>query len=406
MATPVPARWAINRPKPAAGNGVLLPPLLLLLLLVLVGCGGELVGQADPTPPPTPSAAPTAPTRPVSTLAVETDRPPSGSGSTASAPAAGSADAAPLDAVAIVQRVAPAVVTVVNEQQAAGFGRAQSQEAGRGTGFIVDARGNIVTNEHVVRGGDRFEVIFADGEKRPAELIGADRRSDLAVVRVEGGLPATVPFGDSDALLVGQPVLAIGSPLGEFSNTVTDGIVSALGRDLGSGDGQGEAAYSNLIQHNAAINPGNSGGPLFDFDGRVVGVNTLGLPRAQGLFFAIPANIVAEIAGQLIETGRVAYPFLGIERFEINPQIASQNDLPVEYGAYVMGVDADTPAARAGIQPGDIVVAIGDRRIDQRTSFSEALFDFRPGDVAPIAVVRGGDELRLEVTLGERAPDV
>jgi 2-alkenal reductase len=376
--------------------------LLLPALLVVTGCGGSLVGQADPTPSPPPPT-------PTSVARLST-----GEGVVPANPAPGPAPAgggtpivAPFGVVEVVQRVSPAVVTVVNEQQAGGLGRRQTLEAGRGTGFIIDADGHIVTNWHVVNGGDRFEVIFANGEKRPADLVGSDPLSDLAVVRVADGVPATVPFGDSEALLVGQPVLAIGSPLGEFTNTVTDGIVSSLGRDLTNSPGQGDAAYSNLIQHNAAINPGNSGGPLFDLAGRVIGVNTLGIPESgqipvQGLFFAIPANTVAEITAQLIESGRVAYPFLGIGRTDITPQLASEFDLPIDHGAYVNQVEPGTPAAAAGIAPGDIILAIGGQAIDSRTSFSEALFNYRPGDAVPVRVLRGGDELDLNVTLGER----
>jgi 2-alkenal reductase len=303
----------------------------------------------------------------------------------------------------------PAVVTVINERQAGGLRGAQALEAGRGTGFIVDDRGHVVTNWHVVANGDRFEVILSDGEKRPAEMVGSDRLSDLAIVRVEGDLPAVVPFGDSEALQVGQPVLAIGSPLGEFTNTVTDGIVSSLDRDFPEEAAQGEPAYSNLIQHNAAINPGNSGGPLFDLAGRVIGVNTLGIPRteqglpAQGLFFAIPSNTVQRIAAQLIEEGRVAYPLLGVQQaFPITPELVSQYELPVDHGLVVPEVVPDGPAARAGIQPGDFILAIGDERIDADTSFNEALFEHRPGETVPVTVWRGDQELRLEVTLGER----
>jgi len=383
--------------------------LVSALLLLLTGCGG-LVGQTDPTPPPTEEPAVAVATEPVVPLADESgdgSRPgpvPAVPGSVGSPPAAGA-----MSVVELVQRVAPAVVTVVNEQQAGRFGGGQALEAGRGTGFIIDDQGHIVTNHHVVADGDRFEVIFADGESRPAELIGSDPTSDLAVVRVDGAVPATVPFGNSEELLVGQPVVAIGSPLGEFTNTVTDGIISSLGRDLPAGPGQGRATYSNLIQHNAAINPGNSGGPLFDLVGRVIGVNTLGIPQAgqgipvQGLFFAIPANTVVQIASQLIESGRVTYPYLGIEPQPINPQIASQFDLPIEYGIAVIRV-LDGPAAAAGIQPNDFIVAIDGERIDADTSFNELLFEHRPGDTVPVTVLRGDEEFDLEVTLGERPP--
>jgi S1-C subfamily serine protease len=192
-------------------------------------------------------------------------------------------DPAVMGAADLVEQVRAAVVTVVNLQESTGFGPGgDTQQAGSGTGFIIDTDGNIVTNQHVVQGGDEFQVILADGTAVPATLIGADPFTDLAVVRMEGEVPATVPLGDSDALRPGQPVLAIGSPLGAFTNTVTDGIVSALNRDFPGAAQQGTAIYSNLIQHNADINPGNSGGPLFNLAGEVVGVNTLGLSQIQG----------------------------------------------------------------------------------------------------------------------------
>ena len=314
-------------------------------------------------------------------------------------------------AVEIVRRVSPAVVTVVNKQEVGGLGSDLALETGRGTGFIIDEAGHIVTNWHVVSGGDQFEVIFADGEKRPVTLEGADQLRDLAVVRVEGPLPAIAPFGNSDALEPGLPVLAIGSPLGTFTNTVTDGIVSGLGRDLPGSPILGEPAFSNLIQHDAPINPGNSGGPLFDYSGRVIGINTLGIPQVpgtgipvQGLFFAIPSNTVQRIALQLIEDGHVAYPYLGVESQEITPELASLYELPVDHGAYVVDVDPNGPAARAGIQNGDFILALGNIQIDEQTSSTEALFVYRPGDTIEVRILRGREELKLPVTLEELPP--
>ncbi|MDP9469631.1 MAG: trypsin-like peptidase domain-containing protein [Chloroflexota bacterium] len=330
-------------------------------------------------------------------------RPKAAWGSQAATPAAGGDE---MDAVTVVQRVSPAVVTVINEQQTAG-GLGGAQEAGRGTGFIIDDQGNIVTNWHVVNGGDQFEVIFADGTSRQASLVGSDQISDLAVVRVEGDLPGTVPLGDSDILQPGQTVLAIGSPLGTFTNTVTEGIVSALGRTFPQ-QLAANSFYTNLIQHDAAINPGNSGGPLFNLAGEVIGVNTLGIPAengqpVQGLFFAIPSNTVKEIAAKLIENGEVVYPYLGIANaVEINEQIASENDLPVDYGVYVEDVAAGGPAAEAGLQPDDIILALDDVEINAQNTLTEVLFAHEPGDIVTARVQRGDEELSVEITLGER----
>jgi 2-alkenal reductase len=314
------------------------------------------------------------------------------------------------DASEVVSRVMPAVVTVINEQQFDnGFAGSEAVEAGRGTGFTIDGSGNVVTNEHVVRGGSGFQVILSNGEKREATLVGSDPLSDLAVVRMEGELLSTVSFGDSDSLRQGQPVLAIGSPLGDFTGTATSGIVSALDRDFPTSvsGGPSEGIYTDLIQHDAAINPGNSGGPLFDLTGRVIGVNTLGIPEergtpVQGLFFAIPSNHVAHIVGEIIQNGRVAYPFFGINYVAISPDLAAQNDLNVDYGAYVQGVEPGGAADRAGIREGDIIVAVGDERIGAQTTFTEALFAHAPGETVSVAVIRNGREQALQTTLAER----
>ena len=374
--------------------------------LGLAGCGPELAqAPPPPTPTPVPFAAPAdgggapptaAPANApaIATVAVEQQAP---------------APRLPVvDLASVVERVKPAVVTVVNQRQVGDLFEQREREAGRGTGFVIDEAGHVVTNEHVVRGGDAFQVILSDGTVRPAELVGADPLSDLAVVRIEGEAPAIVAFGDSEALRQGQPVLAIGSPLGDFTGTVTDGIVSALNRDFPGAAGQGEVAYTNLIQHNAAINPGNSGGPLFDLDGRVIGVNTLGIPQtqagvpAQGLFFAIPSNTVSRIALQIINEGRVAYPYLGGNFVEVVPEAARVYDLPVDYGAFVQTVVPGGPADDAGIAPGDIIVAIGGQPIDADTAFTEALFASAPGEAATVEFVRGDERRSVEVQLEER----
>ncbi len=320
-----------------------------------------------------------------------------------------SAESAP----ALVRRVQPAVVTVINEQRSGNPFEprgADPQPAGSGTGFVIDEAGHVVTNWHVVDGGEEFSVIFADGEKRPATLVGADEISDLAVVDVEGDVPAVVPFGDSDDLAPGQPVLAIGSPLGAFTNTVTQGIVSALGRAFPDAPGS-ESFYTNLIQHDAAINPGNSGGPLFDLAGEVVGVNTLGINQIpergpiQGLFFAIPSNTAQKITAQLIEEGEVVYPYLGIVPEPVTDELAARFDLAVEQGVLVTDVEPGSPAAAGGIEPGDVVVALDGTTIDRDNPLTEFLFTYAPGDTVQVTVQRGTEQVELDVTLGERPPE-
>ncbi len=310
--------------------------------------------------------------------------------------------ASDMDAVAIVERVAPAVVTVNNLQELGGFfSTGEPTATGAGTGFIINDQGYIVTNEHVVRNGQEFEVAFASGETRPAELIGADPLSDLAVVQVEGEVPATIALGDSETLRVGQPALALGSPLGQFTNTVTQGIISALNRDFPY-TSPCSGTYSNLIQHDAAINPGNSGGPLINAAGEVIGVNTLGIEGAQGLFFAVPASTVSEITTAIIEDGEVQYPFFGVTGAPVTEQVAAQEDLAVDRGHYVGEVVPGEAAAEAGIEAGDVIVSLGGQDIDDRNTFSEVLYTHLPGDTVDVTVQRGDEEIQTQVTLGER----
>jgi len=225
------------------------------------------------------------------------------------------------------------------------------------------------------------------------------------VIQVEGELPAILTLGDSTELEVGEPVLAIGSPLGAFTNTVTSGIISALGRNF-----PGASFYTNLVQHDAAINPGNSGGPLVNMDGEVVGVNTLGIPQTesgpvQGLFFAIPSNTVERIAEQLIEEGRVVYPYLGVEAIEpVTEQLAAQYGLAVDHGALVTNLVPGGPAAEAGVQEGDVILSVDDQDIDETTSVTEALFEHEPGETVPVELQRGSEQVEVEIELGERPP--
>jgi 2-alkenal reductase len=296
--------------------------------------------------------------------------------------------------------VAPAVVTVINEMDfEQGSAGSASQAVGSGTGFIIGGAGHIVTNNHVVAGGDSFSVTFFDGEPRAAEMIGGDPISDLAVVRVDGELPGIVPLGDSDRLRPGQTVLAIGSPLSAFTNTVTQGVVSAIGRDF-----PGSGTYTNLIQHDAAINPGNSGGPLVDLNGEVIGVNTLGIPETasgpvQGIFFAIPSNAVAGIVASLIGSGRVVYPYVGI-RYE--PVTLTDRDGERLYGVHVRFVEPGSPADQGGLQEDDVIIELDATPITQTETFSELLFRHLPGETIELTVIRGNRLVSVEITLIER----
>lgn len=309
----------------------------------------------------------------------------------------------------MVDVVNKAVVTVINKQTFAGFGQttSQLQPAGSGTGFIVSKDGYVITNNHVVEGSDSLSVIFVDGTEIPATLVGTDAISDLAVIKIQDPVPATVELGDSSTLRVGEEIVAIGSALGEYTNTVTQGIVSGLGRSL---DAQGGSGMENMIQHDAPINPGNSGGPLLNMAGQVVGVNTAVVRQAEpgvtaeGLGFAIPSNTVKDIARQLIENGKIDRPFLGISYQLINPQLAAAQNLPVDHGAYVADLVPGGPAAAGGVQTGDIITAIDGEEISQTTSLQDLLFQHKPGDQVELTIARGpsGQESTVQVTLGTR----
>jgi 2-alkenal reductase len=314
----------------------------------------------------------------------------------------------------VVEQVAPAVVTVYNLDVLEGLGEQQTVEQGAGTGFIIDEEGHIVTNWHVVTGGEQYAVELYDGTVIEAELIGEDPRDDLAVVKIDpASVPATVEFGDSDALRPGEPVLAIGSPLGQFTNTVTEGIISGLGRDnLGTGSNFCQT-YADLIQHDAAINPGNSGGPLFNMQGEVIGVNTLGLPVGnggtplQGLFFAVPSETVVNAVEQLIANGRISSPYLGIGSQPLDPAIAQANNLPVEAGDYVVDVRSGSPAEEAGLRPNDIITAIDGTEIAPERSLGSIVLDeYQPGDQVELTVLRDGEEQTINLTIGEAPEEV
>lgn len=306
-----------------------------------------------------------------------------------------------LTPVQVVEKVGPAVVTVINEQP--NDDGTEIVPAGSGSGFILDEDGHIVTNQHVVDEGVEFVVVLADGREEPATLIGADPNADVAVLKIDTKVPAVAKLGDSDSLLPGQPVLALGSPLGTFTNTVTEGIVSALGRTVPDEDGGPELL--NLIQHDAAINPGNSGGPLVTLTGEVVGINTLGIIDAQGLFFAVPSKTVTRVANALIAEGSVAYPYLGLQLTELDDETILRWGLDVEGGFYVAGVVAGSPAEAAGMQQGDVVTALNLQRVGEQVSLVGALFQYQPGDTVQLSVQRGYVSFRVEISLVDRPVD-
>jgi 2-alkenal reductase len=302
--------------------------------------------------------------------------------------------------VAAVQRVAPAVVTVLSDS---GSG------SGSGSGVVINQDGYIITNHHVVEGANNLAVVFADSTRQDATLIGSDPLSDIAVIQVNGGVPAVAAVGDAEALMPGEMVMAIGSPLGNFRNTVTAGVVSALNRSVANLEG--------LIQTDASINRGNSGGPLINLRGEVVGINTLvvrgapgssgfGIDQAEGLGFAVPSSIFNNVSQQLIATGEMKYPYLGIRYSQIDGDIAVQEGLPVQSGALVADVEPGTPAEQAGLQPNDIITSVNDISLAQENSLRYVLTQFQPGDTVELTVLRNGEEIKMMLTLGTRPADL
>lgn len=305
-----------------------------------------------------------------------------------------------------VEKVGPAVVTVVARipGQMTFFGRTPDSQSS-GSGVIISPDGYIVTNNHVVENATELKVILSDGTELPAKLVNTDIYADLAVIKADGRMPAVASVGNSDNLKVGETVIAIGSPLGEFRNTVTVGVLSATGRSLDTGRGY---FMEDLLQTDAAINQGNSGGPLVNLNGEVIGINTMivrggmgATAVAEGLGFAIPSNTMRLIADRIISQGYFARPYLGIRYQSISPAIARRYNLPVDWGAYVTDVSADSPAATADLQRGDIIVGINDQPIDEKHSFINVLFDHQPGDQVTMDILRDGKKTAVTVTLGE-----
>lgn len=308
----------------------------------------------------------------------------------------------------VASQVGPSVVQVnVEVTQNTPFGP-QSEE-GIGSGVIYRDDGYIVTNNHVVEGATELNVAFADGTTEPAQVVGRDPRTEMAVIRVDrNDLPAA-RFNEDEDLVVGQLAVAIGSPSG-FESTVTAGVISGIGREFPAeftgGDPAATSALTDLIQTDAAISPGNSGGALADRDGEVIGINVAYLPPsdtgAVNIGFAIPSDTAASVADQLIETGKVSSAYLGVETTDLSPEDAERFGLPVESGAIVEQVEPGSGADAAGVRRGDIIVRLGDNPIDNAGDLFGALRDYQPGDTVELTVVRDGEELTLEVTLGER----
>jgi serine protease Do len=276
--------------------------------------------------------------------------------------------------------------------------------AGTGSGVIFDARGLVMTNRHVVDGADRVRVRLSDGREFAAQVVGADPATDIAVVRIEapaGTTFAAATLGDVDDIEVGDWVLALGSPMGlDFS--VTAGIVSAKGRSIGILNGESDAPLESFIQTDAAINPGNSGGPLVDMNGRVVGINTA-IQSPTGTFagygFAVPVDVAKKVASDLVEHGAVRRPRLGVQIADATSADAQVFGLDAVRGAVVRSVQDGTPAARAGLRMGDVIVGLEGREVASANALTARLAEHQPGDRVRLDVVRYGDRKQVDVEL-------
>ena len=301
---------------------------------------------------------------------------------------------------AVAKKAMPSVVgiTTVTLQQDIFFGTRRAE--GLGTGVIVDQRGYILTNSHVVGDGNVEEVtvLFHDGEKLPAEVLWYERTLDLAVIKVVGNNFPVAELGDSDKLDVGEIAVAIGNPLGlNFERTLTQGVISGLNRSIPIGQGQ---SIDDLIQTDASINPGNSGGPLLNIKGQVIGINTAKIQSGEGLGFAIPINTAKPIVDQFIEKGEFTRVYLGIQGINVDAfEGSTGTKLTAEHGVYVIEVLTDSAAERHGLIRGDIITAINSNKIETMGHLIRELYRYRPGEKVIITVIRNEKTEKIEVEL-------
>jgi serine protease Do len=308
------------------------------------------------------------------------------------------------------QAISPSVVTITTQlgQSTDPF---SLPSTGVGSGFIFDANGWILTNHHVVADATQVSVQLQDGSQLTGQVYGIDTLTDLAIVKVDGHNLPVAALGDSSNLKPGQLSVAIGSPLGTFTNSVTSGVISATGRSIVVTDpvsGKNEPLH-NLIQTDAAINPGNSGGPLVDANAQVIGINTALAGNAQGIGFAIPINIAKPIMNEALAGKPLTRPYIGINYVPVDRSQADANNLPIDYGAWLAPLSdgsspvvAGSPAAAAGLQENDIITAIDSHRVDATSGLDDLLSMYQPGDTVTLEVLRNGSTIQLKLTLGTR----
>ena len=304
--------------------------------------------------------------------------------------------------VRATERVLPTVVGITNNAMIYDMwhGRSALRERATGTGVIIDSSGYIVTNNHVIEGANDLRVTLSDGEEYPAQLVGADSATDLAIIKIDKtGLPVS-NFGNSEALAVGEFAIAIGNPLGQaFSQSVTVGVISAKQRTINISEHD-----FKFIQTDAAINDGNSGGPLVNLNGEIIGINTakIKITGVEGMGFAIPSNTVKSIANDLILHGRIIRPWIGVyPGGDVDDSLAQQLQLPVNYGVLIQDVVENSPAALAGIRRDDVIIAMGGKKISTFNDLRRTIFAYKVGDQVEVTIIRNRQELKLTLSLAE-----
>lgn len=310
----------------------------------------------------------------------------------------------------IAKKVGPSVVSITTSATGRDIYGRTSQSEAAGTGILISADGLILTNKHVVNGGTTFAIVTSDGkEYKNVKLVAKDPSNDIAFLKVEGGSGFTpAELGDSSKVEVGSFVVAIGNALGQFQNTVTTGVISGKGRPIVAQEGSGGEQLQNLFQTDAAINPGNSGGPLVNIEGQVIGINTaIAGEGSQNLGFAIPINEAKHDIATVAQNGKIVHGFVGVSYIPVTAEIAQAKNLGVTYGAYIngnqntSGVLAGSPADKAGLKNGDVILKVNDTKIDSSNSLSSLVSQFQPGETVTLIIYRDGKEQQVKVTLAE-----
>lgn len=310
----------------------------------------------------------------------------------------------------VVNKVSPSVVSITSIGSTRDFLGRIEQTQSSGTGFIVTADGLVITNKHVVSDTSAtYSVFTSDGKEYKAQVKATDPNFDIAFIKIDAKNLTPVELADSDKIQVGEKVVAIGNALGQYQNTVTAGVVSAVGRAIEAGDSSTGSTESleNMIQTDAAINSGNSGGPLINIDGQVIGINTAVDQQGQGIGFAIPINLAKTAISSVLSTGKIVRPMIGIRYINITKEFATRNNLSVDHGAliYSSGTDpavlAGSPAAKAGLKVGDIITKINSDDVIAGRGLVGLISKYNPGDKVKLTYVRDGAVKTVDVTLAQ-----